>query len=389
MLVLGLIVIAGCVATPIRVTVQAPPYGLPATPLCVTVAPCPAKLTPCRLVSDDGARSWPAQWERTPNGARLWFVPQGVQPGETVTLKLVPRPPARSPRAQACEDDSSVELVVRGDVVTRYLAYASSKPFCFPLIGPTGLPVTRNYPTVEGVEGESTDHPHHESLWFTFGAVNGVDFWSKGEGKGRIAHKGFTALDSGPVFALLQAENDWLGPDGTRICADTRTLRVYDTPGVVTLDFEITITATDGDVTFGDTKEGMMACRVADTMRADAGGTIVNSEGLRNAEAWGKRARWCDYSGPLSGETVGIAILDSPDNFRHPTYWHVRTYGLFAANPFGLHDYLGPGAEDGSLTIPAGGTLAFAYRFVIHRGSAEEAGIESLWQLYASPPVSW
>ena len=36
---------------------------------------------------------------------------------------------------------------------------------------------------------------------------------------------------------------------------------------------------------------------------------------------------------------MGIAILNHPASFRYPTYWHVRDYGLFAANPFGLHDF--------------------------------------------------
>jgi len=35
------------------------------------------------------------------------------------------------------------------------------------------------------------------------------------------------------------------------------------------------------------------------------------------------------------GKTVGIAVFDHPSNPRHPTTWHVRDYGLFAANPLG------------------------------------------------------
>ena len=42
---------------------------------------------------------------------------------------------------------------------------------------------------------------------------------------------------------------------------------------------------------------------------------------------------------PVEGKTVGVAILNHPDSFRFPTTWHVRTYGLFAANPFGWHDF--------------------------------------------------
>ena len=102
------------------------------------------------------------------------------------------------------------------------------------------------------------------------------------------------------------------------------------------MDFEITLKASNGELTFGDTKEGTMAVRLAETMRlkGKAGqGHIVNSAGVRDGQTWGKRAEWCDYYGPVEGRTVGIAIFDHPKNPRHPTWWHVRDYGLFAANP--------------------------------------------------------
>ena len=54
---------------------------------------------------------------------------------------------------------------------------------------------------------------------------------------------------------------------------------------------------------------------------------------------WGKRADWVDYYGNVAGEIVGIAIFDHPKNLRHPTYWHARSYGLLAANPFGLREF--------------------------------------------------
>jgi hypothetical protein len=41
-----------------------------------------------------------------------------------------------------------------------------------------------------------------------------------------------------------------------------------------------------------------------------AKGHIINSEGQTDNDTWGKRAAWCDYYGPVSGETVGVAIGD-------------------------------------------------------------------------------
>jgi hypothetical protein len=44
--------------------------------------------------------------------------------------------------------------------------------------------MTRNYPMAK-VPGEETDHPHHRSLWFAHGPVNGVDVWTERKNTGR------------------------------------------------------------------------------------------------------------------------------------------------------------------------------------------------------------
>ena len=76
-----------------------------------------------------------------------------------------------------------------------------------------------------------------------------------------------------------------------------------------------------------------------------------------------------DYSGPLAdGEEWGHTVVDHRDNPRHPTYWHVRGYGLFTANPFGVHDFKGDENIDESLTIPGGDQAVFRYRLIIHPG---------------------
>ena len=75
-----------------------------------------------------------------------------------------------------------------------------------------------------------------------------------------------------------------------------------------------------------------------------------------------------DYSGTLDGKPVGIAIFDHPRNPKHPTFWHARDYGLFAANPFGEHDFLRDKTRDGSETLRPGESLRFRFRVLIHPG---------------------
>jgi hypothetical protein len=62
----------------------------------------------------------------------------------------------------------------------------------------------------------------------------------------------------------------------------------------------------------------------------------------------------------------------------------VRTYGLFAANPFGWHDFGRP--ERGDYTIPGGQAIEFLYRVVLHEGDTSSANPAALAAAYATPP---
>ena len=128
------------------------------------------------------------------------------------------------------------------------------------------------------------------------------------------------------------------------------------------IDFDSTLTALDQPVKFGDTKEGFFAIRLADKLAEKGGtGTMTNAEGAQKMKnVWGKPSPWVDYSGMLDGEAVGIAIFDGKQNPKHPTTWHSRDYGLFAANPFGDHDFYNDKSKDGSMTLQPGKSFASA-----------------------------
>ena len=291
-----------------------------------------------------------------------------------------------------------VRIEVNGQLLTEYVFKNVPRPFCYPLLGPANLPMTRNWPMKEA-PAEDRDHPHHRSLWFTHGAVNGHDFWSEARDFGKIVHDGFAEISSGKDTGVLRSKNKWVAKDGTVACTDELTLRVYNRPARERLfDYEITIHASHGEVTFGDTKEGSMAVRLNETMRlkpnkenqGKPGGHIVNSEGVRDGETWGKRAAWCDYHGPVEGKIAGIAIFDHPQNPRHPTWWHVRDYGLFAANPFGKHDFESlPDKTAGNLVVPAGKSVTFRYRIYIHEGDEKESKVAERYAEYLKsiPPT--
>jgi len=279
-----------------------------------------------------------------------------------------------------------IRIEVNGKLFTEYNFKDVPRPYFYPLIGPTGVNITRHWPMKEG-ENEEHDHIHHRSLWFTHGDVNGIDFWGEGSKSGKIVHDKFLQISSGPEVGVISSQNKWVAVDGKVICTDTRTHKFYNRPDGQMIDFEITIHASNGDVTLGDTKEGSMAIRLAPTMQVEgkvAQGHIVNSEGQRDKETWGKRAEWCDYYGPIDGQVVGVAIFDHPQNPKHPVWWHVRTYGLFAANPFGVHDFEAKPAGTGNIVIPKGQSLTFRYRFYFHKGDQIQGQVAERYREYTT-----
>jgi hypothetical protein len=280
-----------------------------------------------------------------------------------------------------------LRVEINGQLFTEYLYKDVPRPYCYPLIGPGGAAMTRDWP-MKNTLGEEHDHPHHRSLWFAHGSINGYDFWSEEKAFGKTVHDNFLEVKSGAKAGVIRERNKWVAADGTVVCIDERTLRFYN-PGLTSerlMDFEITLIASNGALTFGDTKEGTMAVRLAETMRLQGKlgqGHIVNSAGVRDGQTWGKRADWCDYYGPVGGKTVGIAIFDHPQNPRHPTWWHVRDYGLFAANPFGQHDFESlPDKTAGNLVVPAGKSVTFRYRFYLHEGDDKQAKVAERYQQY-------
>jgi hypothetical protein len=283
-----------------------------------------------------------------------------------------------------------LKIDINGQPFTEYHFRGGSRPYLYPLLGPDGLPMTRSWPMKEA-PAEERDHPHHRSFWYAHGDINGHDFWSESDKAGKTVHEAFTEIRSGPDTGVIRSKNQLVARDGTIVAIDERTLRFYSRTEVRVFDFEITIHASHGDLTFGDTKEGTMAVRLAETMRLkpnkdNAGkptGHIINSEGQRDDATWGKRAKWVDYSGPIEGKTVGMAIFDHPQNPRHPTWWHVRDYGLFAANPFGLHDFEKQPIGAGNLKLNAGESLTFRYRFYLHAGDEKAARVADRYQEYA------
>jgi hypothetical protein len=284
--------------------------------------------------------------------------------------------------------DNHLDVTVGGKPFTSYWFAKRDdrpyvRPFFFPVMAPGDVPVTSDQFPIP-----KADHPHHQSLWVSHGDVNGVDHWTllKGTNSPRQMHVKFSRVDADGFIEQLQWENN----DHQPMLDETRTVRFLALPdGSRAIDITSAFTPIDGPVTFGDTKEaGLMAVRLATPISDHptlTQSTGASGEGMAGEKAcWGKAADWCDESGLINGKPFGVAVFDHPTNPRHPATWHVRAYGLLAANIFGLSEFDKNNPKHaGDLKVEKGKTITFRHRAIIHAGMAADAKLDEKYKQFA------
>jgi len=263
--------------------------------------------------------------------------------------------------------------------ITRYhngaWAEKHKKPFFWPL-NSHGVNLLRGWP-MEPKAGEPNDHPHHTGLYFCFGEVNGKEYWSKTPITPKSVKK-----EQGPAYARIVAENAW-GDD----IAETQDIVILNAGDDVVMDWTITLKAANGPVVFGKdlkmAKEGAFAARVAKELslaKGDAPDTILDAKGNKGEKlARENAAPWVDYSGEIESKKVGISIMNHPASFRYPSDWHVRAYGLFAANPWIIK---------GENTLAKGESLTLKWRVYVHGGDAAAGKVADVFAGYANAQAS-
>ena len=291
--------------------------------------------------------------------------------------------------------DTHLDITVGGQPFTSYWFGKREdrvyvRPFFFPVLAAGQVGVTSDQYSLKMTQPKA-DHPHHQSLWVAHGDVNGLDHWSLGkDGKGTKAplqrHIKFSSVGDDQFVETLT----WDGPGGKPMLNETRTVKfaVYQ-DGCRAIDITSALTAAEGSVTLGDTKEaGMMAVRLAPQISVHP--TLTQSTGkggegmAGEKQVWGKAADWCDISGEIDGKPFGVAIFDAPTNPRHPATWHVRAYGLLAANIFGQSEFDKSNPKHaGDFIIKEGTTVTFHHRAVIHAGMAADAALAEKYEAFA------
>ncbi|MDO4551711.1 MAG: PmoA family protein [Planctomycetia bacterium] len=300
-----------------------------------------------------------------------------VQNAEKTNSSLTPESKIHAPLQNISfrmEENNTVAVYVGEKLFTKYVPEGGNSPILFPIKSACGENITRAFPIINNVRNESHDHPHHRSFWLAHGNVHGINFWNESGKPGKIVFREFISKN----VPTLAAKSEWCAPDGSVLCTDICSMTFAGNATTRWIDLKWEITAGEKDLCFGDTKEGTFALRVASSMEEErkSGGKIINSDGFINENAWGKRAAWVDYHGMIGEKKLGITIMNHPKSDFYPTYWHVRTYGLFAANPFGVHAFTRHKNKNaGDFILKAGKTMTLIYRVYIHPGDETEGNV--------------
>ena len=173
-----------------------------------------------------------------------------------------------APAAKVTRSDDRVRVELGGQLFTEYLFKGGPRPYFYPVLAADGTQLNRDFPMKKDTPGEELDHPHHRSLWFTHGDVNGLDFWAETNGpkQGKIVNDSVKATASGST-ATIESRNRWLDAAGVVQCTDETTVHLSAVAEGRQIDYEVTLKApADKPVVFGDTKEGSIAMRVAQWM---------------------------------------------------------------------------------------------------------------------------
>jgi Methane oxygenase PmoA len=282
---------------------------------------------------------------------------------------------------------------------TYYFEPSIAKPYLMPLRTASGIIVTRGFPVQNDVSAANPKdpafEPHQRPLYFGHGDVDGLDFWQEevfdkfytDHGHQAYGHMVNTSVETaaqGNDSATIRARYTLNSPHNRVIGEEAQSFTFSGNGQIRMIDCEFIVYATAGPLDLGDTKEGTFAIRLAPELSAPLG-RMLNSNGSEGEKAiWGKPADWVNYSGTISGKQVGVAVFDSPKSFRHPTTWHARAYGLFAANPFGLREFTRDPDKDGSWAIPEGKSVTFRYRVLIHEGEFPESQIREAYRQFAA-----
>jgi len=325
----------------------------------------------------------------------LVFAVRDMAPREVRRLRLEPALDRRVSGPIVARDHfDGVELSIDGQPVAGYrtqpplpltddLSSVAARGvgrggYLHPVLTPAGAIVT---------DDDVPQRPEQRGLWSAWGAtrVGGrwPDFWHTTTGA--VEFEGVLGTWSGPVVAGFRARHRAVDRSvRPPLTAETETWlvtlpalgrvgprhRVLD----LTIEHEVVLAQ---PILVAAAAYGGLGLRGPRAWNGSTGMAVLTSDGRTRRTASRSRARWVAMVGLVGGANAGIAVLDHPDNVRHPQPLYVD-----ATQPFVS---LVP-TQTGTLTLSPERNLVLRYRIVTFDGFPDRAWLERLWQAYAHPP---
>lgn len=262
------------------------------------------------------------------------------------------------------------------------LTQGARRNFVFPLYTPAGFLVTTESPA---------DHPHHNSLWIAADHLHvqvpagprvepyAYNFYVndvfQGRAPGRIVETGVESGETADgAFAITQ-ELAWVGPPewaaetGRVVARERRTLTLHPGDEAHVIDLESELSPTDWDIVLGPTRHAYFNFRIAESMRAERGGRLMDGAGAAGADAvMAGNARWVDYSGSVGGGHVAGIAMRAGDGIERP-HWFATDWGVVTLQPF----------RDTPGEVKRGEVLRSSVRVIVHDGTPDAARLEALF----------
>jgi hypothetical protein len=252
--------------------------------------------------------------------------------------------------------------------------------YIHPVLTPQGRLVTDDYPP---------GHPQHHGIWSAWSKTSfqgrQPDFWNMGNGTGAVEFEAIADTWSGAAEGGVRTRHRYVDlgtAPATTVLLEGWEITAYAVGGSAPAYrlFDLSIRhegVTPATLHLPQYSYGPLGIRGNRAWNAAGRLQLLTSEGKTRIDGQGSRVRWCHMGGLVGGRPVGIAVLDHPQNARHP-----QPLRLHPTEPFLSYAPL----QLGPMEIGPSETLVSRYRFVVYDGSPDVALLERLWHDFAHPP---
>jgi len=339
---------------------------------------------------DSSGQLLPLQIDSDRNGS---FVLPALKAGQTRTYQLVPANDSK-PGVDFTRRNEGLDFKIGSRNVFTFVTTPAAVPskdikpiflrggYIHPVFTPSGRLVTDDYPS---------DHYHHHGIWFAWTKTEyegaHPDFWNVGDGTARVDFDGVDGTWAGPVHGGFKSRQRYValtGPAPKTVLNEQWDVRVYNVgqgnKGKPYFLFDIVATQIDvsnSPLILEEYRYGGMGVRGHRNWKDKSQVSFLTSEGKTRESGNATRARWIHMSGLVDNETVGIAVLDHPGNFRAPAPLRIHPddpYFNYAPSQLGKFE------------IKPGEKFVIRYRYIVADGPPDKAELDRLWSDYATPP---